>query len=803
MNARKLELLSPAKNVETGIAAITAGADAVYIGGPSFGARSAAGNSIEEIAKLCAFAHRFGAHVYLTVNTLLYDHELKDVEELIGKARLAGVDGIIVQDPAILSMPTVKDLELHCSTQMNIDTVDKALFAQKLGFSQIVVPREFSLEEIKAFTSALPDMRFEVFVSGAMCVSVSGICYISELMTNRSANRGSCAQICRLPMELYHHDKKAAKENASASDSLIASGHLLSMKDNLRLHELEDLVEAGASSFKIEGRLKDRDYVVNQVAAFRERLDKIIADSNGRYVRASIGVSKRTFIPDVTKTFNRGFTSAFVRGDNSDMVNITTPKSLGELMGEVIYCGAASRCAAPTQSAAFSADRRRPSSDSRSARNDRGNVSRNDRGGRGYENGRNDRGNSRNDRGNGRGRGASGAQDRAQGFVVDMKLSRNCVLNNGDSYTYFNADKELTGFRVNRASILKAASNAAGGAKSSKGHATVDAAKGEVLGTLKLGEGSIEAKAGDTVRLHVQAVPEGLERGATLHRNVDTLFIKAINMPKAIMRKTALSCIVDIEDSKLTISFMDEYHRTGSASATYEQIIEEIKASNPDFDASALQPLKSEVMASKLTKLGDDYLSLAASDITINGDESYAKLPLSAFNGLRRNALNDYIRVIELPRCECKQQSLPYLDGESEHLIFSDPQHLAQSNQAANTVAQDASAAAAAQDANVAAEANAATKIFFPDGSIDPRLISNEKSRAFYQQYMQGGLEPPNRLIGNAVMTCRNCLIKNHAVCHDDGGSTTGFYLQIGKHRFDIVTNCKRCLMYLVPHEEA
>lgn len=820
MNARKLELLSPAKNVETGIAAITAGADAVYIGGPSFGARSAAGNSIEEISKLCAFAHRFGAHVYLTVNTLLYDHELKDVEELIGKARLAGVDGIIVQDPAILSMPTVKDLELHCSTQMNIDTVDKAIFAQKLGFSQIVVPREFSLEEIKAFTSALPDMRFEVFVSGAMCVSVSGICYISELMTDRSANRGSCAQICRLPMELYHHDKKAAKENASTSDSLIASGHLLSMKDNLRLHELEDLVEAGASSFKIEGRLKDRDYVVNQVAAFRERLDKIIADSNGRYVRASLGVSKRTFIPDVTKTFNRGFTSAFVRGDNSDMVNITTPKSLGELMGEVIYCGTASRCAAPTQSAAFSADRRRPSGDSRSARNDRGNVSRNDRCGRGYVNGRNDHSyaTGRNERGNARGRGAAAAQDRAQGFVVDMKLSRNCVLNNGDSYTYFNADKELTGFRVNRASILKAAGNAASGAKSSKGHVAVDAAKGEVLGTLKLGEGSIEAKAGDTVRLHVQTVPEGLELGAALHRNVDTLFIKAINMPKAIMRKTALSCIVDIEESKLTISFMDEYHRTGSASATYEQIIEEIKASNPDFDDSALQPLKGEVMASKLTKLGDDYLSLAASDITINGDESYAKLPLSAFNGLRRNALNDYIRVIELPRCECKQQSLPYLDGESEHLVFSDPQHLAQSNQAATAaahaanaaaVAQDASAAAAAHAANaaaeasVAAESNAATKLFFPEGSIDPRLISNEKSRAFYQQYMQGGLEPPNRLIGNAVMTCRNCLIKNHAVCHNDGGSTTGFYLQIGKHRFDIVTNCKRCLMYLVPHEEA
>ena len=339
MSARKLELLSPAKNVEIGIAAITAGADAVYIGGPSYGARSAAGNSIEEIATLCSFAHRFGAHVYMTVNTLLYDNEIEGVERMIGEARNAGVDGIIVQDPAVLSMSTVQDLELHCSTQMNIDTVEKARFAQELGFSQIVVPREFSLDEIKAFTSALPNMRFEVFVSGAMCVSVSGVCFISELMTDRSANRGSCAQICRLPMDLYHHDRKAAKDNPELKDELLASGHLLSMKDNLRLHELEDLVEAGASSFKIEGRLKDRDFVVNQVAAFRERLDKIIDNSNGRYERASIGVSKRTFVPDLTKTFNRGFTSALVHGDNSDMINTKTPKSLGELMGEVIYCG--------------------------------------------------------------------------------------------------------------------------------------------------------------------------------------------------------------------------------------------------------------------------------------------------------------------------------------------------------------------------------------------------------------------------------------------------------------------------------
>ena len=249
MGVRKLELLSPAKNLEVGKAALMAGADAVYIGGPSFGARAAAGNSMEDIAALCAFAHRFGAHVYMTVNTLLYDHELAGVESLIAQARLAGVDALIIQDPAILTMESVQDLELHASTQMNIDTVEKVEFCRKLGFGQIVVPREFSLEEIKNFTSHYPDTRFEVFVSGAMCVSVSGVCFISELMTDRSANRGSCAQICRLPMDLYHHDRKAAKENPELKDELLASGHLLSMKDNLRLHELEDLVEAGASSF--------------------------------------------------------------------------------------------------------------------------------------------------------------------------------------------------------------------------------------------------------------------------------------------------------------------------------------------------------------------------------------------------------------------------------------------------------------------------------------------------------------------------------------------------------------------------
>ena len=325
-----------------------------------------------------------------------------------------------------------------------------------------------------------------------------------------------------------------------------------------------------------------------------------------------------------------------------------------------------------------------------------------------------------------------------------------------------------------------ATANGTGAAQKSSG-----AVEGQI-GAIKLADGSIEGRAGDIVRLHVQAVPEGMSVGAKLHRNVDTLFIKSINMPKSILRKTPLSCVVDIAADGLSISFMDEYKRCGTASVTYASVHEELTKSNPDFDITALQPIKKEVMTSKLVKLGDDYLSLQESDITINGLESNALMPLSAFNNLRREALQEYIRVVQMPRCKCIESNLTYLDGKSESLVYTDPQGL---QSGANPSAAAGSAEAA--------------QIFFPEGTIDPRLISNAKSRAFYEQYMKDGLEPPNRLIGNAVMTCRNCLIKNHALCHDLGGSTTGFYLMIGKHRFDLVTNCKRCLMYLVPHEEA
>ena len=585
MGVRKLELLSPAKNLEVGTAAIMAGADAVYIGGPSFGARAAAGNSIEDIAKLCAFAHRFGAHVYMTVNTLLYDHELEGVESLIAQARNAGVDALIIQDPAVLTMSSVQDLELHASTQMNIDTLDKVEFCRQLGFGQIVVPREFSLEEIANFTSHYPDLRFEVFVSGAMCVSVSGICYISELMTDRSANRGECAQICRLPMDFYHHDKK----DPQSEDQLLASGHLLSMKDNMRLHELEDLVAAGASSFKIEGRLKDRDYVVNQVAAFRERLDKIIANSNGKYERSSYGYMSHDFVPDVTKTFNRGFTSSFLQGDNANMINTRSPKSTGELMGTIVAINAHLKAEKPSR----------------------------------YQN---------KGSGNYRSNSKEGMSSKVNknGYTVDLKVNKDCSLSNGDSFTFFDEMVQLTGFRANKVSALSSPANSNSNSKKSapKGsrYTTVEAqgkanAKGMAKvngqaqnsdkGSNKIDNSStVVLKAGQIVRLHLLAQAPGLAVGAQLHRNVDTIFIKSINMPKALVRKIALKAQVSLVNNVFNITFSDELGRAGGISISLSEVLQELKANNADFDTSALSPLKEEVMASKLTKLGDDNLSL-------------------------------------------------------------------------------------------------------------------------------------------------------------------------------------------------
>lgn len=319
----RLELLSPARDLETAKAAVRAGADAIYIGGPAFSARSRAHNSIADLEDITRYCHLYGVRVHVTVNTLLHDDELEKAGELLKKLDEIGVDVIILQDFTLLQYAQGLHLELHASTQCNTDTPEKLSFIRRLGFAQAVLPRELSLKDIAAFHAAEPKIRLEAFVAGALCVGRSGVCHISEFMTGRSANRGACAQICRLPMTLRQGERE------------IATGHLLSLKDNNALQDLEALIEAGVSSFKIEGRLKDPDYVLNITAAFSERLNAIVAASKGRYVRESLGEVRLNFAPDLGKTFNRGFTDHYLHGRNDALAFTLTPKFVGPEVARV------------------------------------------------------------------------------------------------------------------------------------------------------------------------------------------------------------------------------------------------------------------------------------------------------------------------------------------------------------------------------------------------------------------------------------------------------------------------------------
>lgn len=323
-HSKLLELLAPARDLTVAKAAIAAGADAIFIGGPALGARAAASNQMTEIAALCQYAHRFGVRIHLTLNTLLYDDELALAQDLILQAAKCGVDALIVQDPAIFTLNIPPTLELHASTQCNIDSIAKLKFYADLGCAQAVLPRELSLSEIAAFHQAVPQIRLEVFVAGALCVGQSGICYISEKMTGRSANRGACAQICRLPMALI-----------SPQGKVIKAGHLLSLKDNLALEDVPALIAAGVSSFKIEGRLKDELYVKNQCAAFNQKLNDFIA-THQDYSRSAIGKVTVGFKPDVRKTFNRGFTDAYLSGSNEKLYADKSPKFIGESCAQVV-----------------------------------------------------------------------------------------------------------------------------------------------------------------------------------------------------------------------------------------------------------------------------------------------------------------------------------------------------------------------------------------------------------------------------------------------------------------------------------
>lgn len=323
MKQRPIELLAPAKNLECGIEAINHGADAVYIGAPRFGARAAAGNSLADIEELVQYAHLYNVRIYVTVNTILRDDELKETEAMIWDLYRVGVDALIVQDMGLTQL-NLPPIPLHASTQMDNRTVEKVRFLADAGFRQVVLARELSVNEISRIHAACPDTLLEVFIHGALCVSYSGQCYVSEACFGRSANRGECAQFCRLQFDMTDADGKVIEKGK----------HLLSLKDMNQSDNLEELLDAGASSLKIEGRLKDVSYVKNVTAYYRQKLDALFKRRK-EYVRASSGSVKLAFRPQLDKSFSRGFTDYFAHGRNPGIFSFNTPKSLGEEVGTV------------------------------------------------------------------------------------------------------------------------------------------------------------------------------------------------------------------------------------------------------------------------------------------------------------------------------------------------------------------------------------------------------------------------------------------------------------------------------------
>jgi putative protease len=322
---RALELLAPAKNLEYGIAAVDHGADAVYIGASRFGARAAVGNSVDDIRKLCDYAHPFGAKVYVTVNTIIYDEELETTRQLLVDLADAGADAILVQDMAVFQMMKNLPMAAHASTQTDNRSVEKVKWLRNIGFSRVVLARELSLDEMKVIHSQVPDVELEVFVHGALCVSYSGLCYASQYCFGRSANRGECAQFCRMQFSL---------EDAKGRE-VVSDRYLLSLKDMNRIDHLEELIEAGATSFKIEGRLKDLAYVKNVTAAYNQRLNEIVRCHPNQYCRSSRGECRYTFTPDLNRTFNRGYTTYFLHGRKADIASMDTPKAMGVFVGSV------------------------------------------------------------------------------------------------------------------------------------------------------------------------------------------------------------------------------------------------------------------------------------------------------------------------------------------------------------------------------------------------------------------------------------------------------------------------------------
>lgn len=321
---RKIELLSPAKNIECGLAAVKCGADAVYIGAENFGARAAAGNSLDDIKKLIDFAHFYRAKIYVTVNTIMTDSEILSALKLIEKLYEINVDAVIVQDMGLLELD-LPPIPLFASTQTHNDSLEKIKFLEKVGFSRVILARELDLDTIKNINSH-SSLELEAFIHGALCVCYSGQCYLSNTIGGRSANRGACAQPCRKKYSLKTADDKFIVEDK----------HLLSLKD-LNLHNyISQMIDAGVTSFKVEGRLKDVNYIKNIISYYNTQLNNII-DNRTDLMRASQGQVSCDFEPNPYKTFNRGYSKYFISGRNKDLASFDTPKSMGEKLGQVIY----------------------------------------------------------------------------------------------------------------------------------------------------------------------------------------------------------------------------------------------------------------------------------------------------------------------------------------------------------------------------------------------------------------------------------------------------------------------------------
>lgn len=497
---RKIELLAPAKNLECGIAAVDHGADAVYIGAAQFGARQTAGNSTDDIAELTRYAHQFGAVVYVTVNTIVYEKELAALEHLLKQLVEIGVDAILVQDMAVLEIYKKLKAEyvargyrmpaLHASTQTDNRSADKVKWLKEDGFERVVLARELSLEEITDIHKAHPDVELEAFVHGALCVSYSGACYASQYFFNRSANRGECAQFCRMAFDLKDSD----------GETLIEDSYLLSLKDMCQLDRLGNLLEAGVCSLKIEGRLKDANYVKNVVATYSEALNAYIAKHTGKYCRSSYGRCTYTFTPALEKTFNRGFTHYFFNGRQKDISSFNTPKAMGEYVGYV-------------------------------------------------------------------------KEIRRGSFNV----AGTAMFANGDGLCFFNRQKKLEGFRVNRV---------------------------------------------ENNRLYPLTMPKNLEPGMALYRNNDIEFERAMQGKTAI-RKLQVRFVVDVVDGKLTFTATDECGR--SANVVLNETPEKAQKSQHDN------------IVKQLEKLGNTVWT--ANEISINNSADEFFIPSSRLAAVRRELL--------------------------------------------------------------------------------------------------------------------------------------------------------------------